>query len=749
MQSLSDKEFQLGITMSGAISAGAYTAGVIDFLIQALDEWEKARNGPEAARIPNHRVGIKVVSGASAGAITAAIGAVALADGGQSPVTFDTPGAMDGKIKCWLPKFYQSWVVKPGLVAEDGEPLDFLQTTDLATFAPAADDLSHSRVATTPAPTATAAPENGRPKVESVLNSRLLDAIAKAAIDVKSTAQPRPYIANPLHIYLTLSNLRGIPYKVPFEGGDYHMISHGDRIHYALTGLGTWHSPSLFADTDRKREIDTAWLVDGHARKPEWTSYAICALASAAFPIGLAPREVDAMIAEYDGRPDSSRCFRRFPIEDLARESTGPGASIVPDWEPATSADPIFSFRTADGGIIDNDPFEYARFSLKTRLGDPLEAKPEKANCAVIMVSPFPERRPIRPEGQPGVDLLSIYRALLPSLIDQARFKPSELVLAASPSHASRYLIGPSRVTPDGKEQTYGIASGLLGGFGGFVARAYRDHDFQLGRRNCQKFLRESFTLPSENDIIAYWPRTVQADPRFRAEEKDVGGREAYQIIPLLGSADEEVGLPEWPRISQVRFEAIQKRIAERFDVLAPALLAENVTGILRVLLVFAVRPLRLFPFPPGIGLIRKRALAFVRLAMLTDLVRRDQIEDWSPTFSTVSTEDTNAVLAALIDPAYDQRTLPGIAKAAEVGPTVAEAVLARLLDASADGKPYKAWTAPWTDKEGQALYTVEIKAPNLFDRLATITGISLDKLGLKWLGGLFPKPRTDPPGIP
>ena len=29
--------------MAGAISAGAYTAGVMDFLIQALDAWEKIK----------------------------------------------------------------------------------------------------------------------------------------------------------------------------------------------------------------------------------------------------------------------------------------------------------------------------------------------------------------------------------------------------------------------------------------------------------------------------------------------------------------------------------------------------------------------------------------------------------------------------------------------------------------------------------------------------------------------------------
>jgi predicted acylesterase/phospholipase RssA len=80
-----NREFQIALAMSGAISAGAYTAGVFDFLIQALDEWENARNGPDTSTVPNHFVGIKAMSGASAGSIAAAIGAVALADADHKP----------------------------------------------------------------------------------------------------------------------------------------------------------------------------------------------------------------------------------------------------------------------------------------------------------------------------------------------------------------------------------------------------------------------------------------------------------------------------------------------------------------------------------------------------------------------------------------------------------------------------------------------------------------------------------------
>ena len=39
MADLPQKDFHIGLAISGAVSAGAYAAGVLDFLIEALDEW--------------------------------------------------------------------------------------------------------------------------------------------------------------------------------------------------------------------------------------------------------------------------------------------------------------------------------------------------------------------------------------------------------------------------------------------------------------------------------------------------------------------------------------------------------------------------------------------------------------------------------------------------------------------------------------------------------------------------------------
>src|SRR5262249_60591703 len=65
------KKFEIGLVMAGAISAGAYTAGVIDFLLQALAEWEQARKAEDNAT-PPHQVTIEVMAGSSGGGGTAA-----------------------------------------------------------------------------------------------------------------------------------------------------------------------------------------------------------------------------------------------------------------------------------------------------------------------------------------------------------------------------------------------------------------------------------------------------------------------------------------------------------------------------------------------------------------------------------------------------------------------------------------------------------------------------------------------------
>ena len=64
--------FEFALVMGGTVSAGAYTAGVVDFLIEALDSWTALRAQGDAAA-PKHNTVLRVITGTSGGGVNAAI----------------------------------------------------------------------------------------------------------------------------------------------------------------------------------------------------------------------------------------------------------------------------------------------------------------------------------------------------------------------------------------------------------------------------------------------------------------------------------------------------------------------------------------------------------------------------------------------------------------------------------------------------------------------------------------------------
>ena len=227
--------FRLGLVMAGAISAGAYTGGVVDFLIQALDEWEKVKADRNAA-VPRHQVEIPVMSGASAGAITSAIAAVAFSSNTTPVVDVDNPPADTAN------RLYDAWVRQIDLSK-------LLRSDDIA---------------------------DGRPVV-SLLDSTVLDSIARDALKAPKRAEARAYVPDPLAVFLTVSNLRGVPYGFNLFGGDddfvYGMLRHMDDMRFAVSRTG--------AKLPWARTLDPA-----NAPADKWPLLAAAALASSAFRSG-------------------------------------------------------------------------------------------------------------------------------------------------------------------------------------------------------------------------------------------------------------------------------------------------------------------------------------------------------------------------------------------------------------------------------------------------------------------------------
>jgi len=489
--------FKIGINMAGAISAGAYTAGVLDFLTEALDDWYAAKKNGQA--VPGHDVSIEVFSGASAGGMCAAISSVMLYQ------NFEHIGdtAKQGTTNI----FYESWVNKIDIA-----PL--LKNDDLASGA----------------------------LVVSLLNSGIIDQIAGYALKPAGTPVQREYVSPNLTLFLSLTNLRGVPYSL--NGAAPGSIEettffYGDRIQFQTTMGGT-------ASTPPGRSVRTLDLTKP-GKDGGWDVLQTAAMATGAFPVFLAPRILDRRLAEYVP-----------PLwESVTSAIEGTPPPVAPNIPKDAQGKP-YTTLNVDGGVTNNDPFNYCHdylCSLQPALAKADPAHPEKApgrdpvaiDRAVINVAPFPTTDAFDPNynAQKSASLFSAIPKLFSALISQSRFFGESLHQIMTGVTFDRYVIAPSddELVAESKKKNQAPPPALqcaaLGAFGGFFEREFRAHDYALGRRNCQKFLKSYFFLPASNPIIQAGLSALNDAQRAEAISKFAGPEPASY---LGSSADGQGG---------------------------------------------------------------------------------------------------------------------------------------------------------------------------------------------------------------
>jgi Patatin-like phospholipase len=518
-------EFKIAINMAGAVSAGAYTAGVLDFLTEALEEWEKAKiafrthlaNSAATGALPNpvplHNVSIEAFSGASAGGMCSAIASVMV----QRPFEHITnPAAKDTNNT-----FYEAWVNRIDISG-------LLLTKDI---------------------------KKGQPLI-SLLDSTIIDDIADYALTPSGSSTP-PYISQTLTLLLTLTNVRGVPYTLyadPSPDLDEFITYYADRMRFEVRQRGVTTSCPLAKPLPLDQPLSDHWELLRTAAK-----------ATGAFPIFLAPRSLRRDLGDY----------------------------AVPNWVPISGPNPdpaiapaiplplpeVFETVNVDGGVTDNDPFDLAHdflISENDKAADGMNPRsPLEANCAVISVAPFPSIDRYDPNYDPkqAQGIFTMLARLGSVLISQSRFLGESLIVATTGPVFSRFVIAPS---DNGKANGSALQCGRLGAFSGFMERSFRAHDFLLGRRNCQKFLKSYFLLPMGNPIIAaglqdagvHAPQVVerflQGPPRdFTGDPQ---GKVWMPVIPLVGTASSEVLDPArgfiTPKSLSNIADAVIKRIA-------------------------------------------------------------------------------------------------------------------------------------------------------------------------------------------
>lgn len=499
MNSKENKPFEIGLCMAGAVSAGAYTAGVMDYLIEALEEWEKRKlSDPE--NTPMHQVVIPVIGGASAGGMTGIIASNAIQN--EIVPIRKTEDILENQSKN---KLFNAWV---NLTKEDMFP-ELLKNDDL---------------------------EDG--KVESLFNSQFIDQIAQNTLQPEQELKPvkRPYFDENLKVFATLTNLNGIKFKQRFMGdtdqSSYHISKHSDFACFELNthsyGGKGWIPLNFSNEQERKLAMDSA-------------------MATGAFPIGLKARKVI--------RPSQY-------VKDC----------IFHDDVEMDTDNPDFETLNIDGGTINNEPYEKVQKVLAN--GSELEKSYAKATSTVLMIDPFPSEEPI--EKKFGDQVGNIISGTLSAMINHLRFEPKSINDSKDPDDASVYLIAPVRY--DGKKKIEGkkaIACGFFSGFGGFIHRDFRLHDYFLGRANCEKFLRQYFTIPIEdqNPIINKGYSHLKDTSQFVVKNTSTKkGRLEYPIIPLFHK-EGDLYLPPhengtWPKKEVKEIQRFKKPLKRRFGKL-------------------------------------------------------------------------------------------------------------------------------------------------------------------------------------
>ncbi|MDB5120003.1 MAG: hypothetical protein JWN56_1221 [Sphingobacteriales bacterium] len=494
-----NKIFHLGLCMAGSVSAGAYTAGVIDFLQEALENWEEERkNGVNT--IPDHQVVIDLLGGASGGGITSALTFFGLRNN-MPHSTLDADGRTftidkDKNI------YWKVWVE--------------LTKSDILKELLMDDDIKEGYI-------------------PSLLNANFVDEVATIFEEYIQNGEEKPelpaYLNERAELFLTLFNVTGIKYKLKSKSPaatEQFISEHRDLSHFRWSDL---------YEDDGRMEISF-----GTAKnlKPLLQS----AKATGAFPVGLKGRIVEREAKYIWDNP----YFQKNGKFD--RTSIKLGDQITQDSD-------IYKTINGDGGTANNEPVEFCRdllLNIRVKQYEDIHAeinidtanpteksiqKKKLTNSSVLLIDPFPSYDfELKTPDDEAAHLLKYLPKFIFALNSQLIFDAKDAFEAYDIKNYGLHVIAPSREGVAKPE--YAIACGSLSGFGGFFNKDFRIHDYFLGRHNCQSFLRKYFVVDlNESDpqnvqcvqsIIDAYKSNPAAVERF--SYTDETGKQLVPIIP-------------------------------------------------------------------------------------------------------------------------------------------------------------------------------------------------------------------------
>jgi hypothetical protein len=527
--------FHLGITMAGAVSAGAYSAGFMDYLFEALELWEEQKiiihkklrdNLPLndfEKKIPLHNVCIDVLGGASAGGMVGVISALS-AFSKMEPVK-EPSDERTGNI------LYDSWVL-----LDDGP-------NGVSTF----EKMLHTNDF-----------ENDKDGIPSLLNTRPIDNIADSVfngfLQEGGKGQWPSYLSEDLRVLVTLCSLRGIPVELDFENftsahfphsPGHRMNEHRIVAHFKLK-YDDLKDKDVFLKFDPFEEGSRELLK-------------LCTKATGAFPIWLAPQHFKEKLS---GEYIENCILRSLPIEER-------------DAVKIHLEEEYFDFTDVDGGTINNEPYSEVVQTLE-EMNPPYNSK--LPMFGTIMIDPFPnfynqdesiEVKDIFSSSKYQKTIWEVASRLYSTLREQVRFKHS----GSFYRDYFRLLVFPIKWEQKGMLKNHPpLSCASLGGFGGFLDVEFRKHDFFLGRDNARNFLRAFLMLEYDTRDTHPLFEHLSSDS-LNTFKRKIGERIYFPIIPDINYVwDKEAGdtnpfkytVEEFPKLKKDYFELIEPSIRKR-----------------------------------------------------------------------------------------------------------------------------------------------------------------------------------------
>lgn len=487
---------KIALVLGGGVSLGAYTGGAVSELLLALANNNKSSNGGPPR--------VHVITGTSAGALNAAVAARCLA------VNMEL-----------LPWIEAAWVD-----AADSSHLLNPSRSDRSAWLDdgAIDGLTRALITADPASD---------------------DAFSKAAGD-------------PLRVGVTLANLRGVRYDLP-----YGFLNAADR------SFGTrLYDDSLSVELNRQTGASDA----------TWETLRQAALASSAFPFAFPVRSLLRSVADYPGATlpggDDDRVrmwysdgglFDTAPLGLAKRLAAENDDFRSDDWRYVLVEPTLRSSTDSAAGSVADAPratLDLAADLTRAVLGQGAAqdwVRANRINARLEVLSALVERLPElndrlhdpeevglgRRIGQlaervaemqvaldpaasvGGQDAADVYLeehlkrieadARYSSALEEAdsragRSRLAKLVflLESAGGLCGKDVLNLYLVAP---EKTGELAGDFLGNFGGFLNREWRANDFRAGRRDARRMLEESLS-----DVVSYYP---SGDEDYRVDDID------------------------------------------------------------------------------------------------------------------------------------------------------------------------------------------------------------------------------------